>query len=242
MSIADKLKTIAENEQKIYDKGMSDKESEFWDIIQQYGARKAYQYAFFLWRTEYIRPKYKVEPTEGSASNMFYGNSELKKIEKEYFDLSKLPKTTYASMGNYYTCFGCNNLEEIEDIGMPVHYYTNTFHNCHKLKTLTLNVSEETVQIMNAFHTCISLENVIVNGVIPVSINFQYSPLSVESMKNVISHLKPNPTNGCTLTFTADCWSRLEASGKPYQEEWTQVTDETMTWNYYVTDVLGWDT
>ena len=62
-----------------------------WDVIQANGTRNAYQYAFIYWDTEYIKPKYKVVPTAGHCSQIFYSNKKLKKVEAEYFDFSQVP-------------------------------------------------------------------------------------------------------------------------------------------------------
>ena len=46
MSIADKLTTIAENEQKVFDAGKQAEYDEFWDSFQSKGTRKDCQYLF----------------------------------------------------------------------------------------------------------------------------------------------------------------------------------------------------
>ena len=48
MSIAEKLTTIAQNEQKVYDAGYSKAESDFWDAYQKKGARTTYLEHFEL--------------------------------------------------------------------------------------------------------------------------------------------------------------------------------------------------
>ena len=56
MSIAEKLLTIAENEQKVYKKGRQS----WWDDYQRDGATTMYAYAFYgsLWRDEIYEPNH----------------------------------------------------------------------------------------------------------------------------------------------------------------------------------------
>ena len=234
MSIAEKFEVISD---RVYDKGVADKESEFWDNIQDNGTRKIYSYAFSRWNnSEYIHPKHKVIPN-GDVNHMFFHCHNLKKVESKYFDFSNVPTTaSFNAMFN-----SCYALEEIEDINLCVGKLYQTFSFDWELHTIARLTVSETVIYTDAFLQCNKLKNITFDGVIGQSINFQWSPLSVVSMKNIISHLKPTPTNTCTLTFNTDCWTNLEASGKPYQEEWTGVTDETITWQEYVFDTLGWD-
>lgn len=79
------------------------------------------------------------------------------------------------------------------------------------------------------------MENITFEGEIGRSINFSYSPLSVESMKNVIEHLV-NYTGtekelSYTVTFTEACWTKLEADS---------TAPNGGTWKEYVAS-LGWN-
>ena len=189
MSIAKKFEVIAD---AVYEKGMRDKESEFWDFVQNYGNRPYYDYGFKGWGSEYIRPKYKVVPTQSSVSNVFNGCKNLKKIEKEYFDFSQVPEPTYEGIGNYYTFMGCTNLVEVEDVGFRPEYYSNTFRGCESLTTIEkLRFSENTKLIKDVFASCPSLTNIEIEGVIPIDINFSSCPLlSDASLENIAQHLK----------------------------------------------------
>ncbi len=86
------------------------------------------------------------------------------------------------------------------------------------------NVTDAT----NAFQGMDKLANITFTGTIPVSLNFQWSPLSVDSMKNIISCLKEGA--GATLTFKDDCWAALEADSS---------APNGGTWANYVSN-LGW--
>ena len=63
MSISDKLTEVAENVPKVYEAGFDKGTSDLWDVIQNFGNRSYYEYAFSAWGIEFIRPKYKIVPT-----------------------------------------------------------------------------------------------------------------------------------------------------------------------------------
>lgn len=60
MSIAEKLTTVAENQQRVYDAGKQAEYDRFWDAYQQNGTRGSYSYAFggVAWTDETLKPKY----------------------------------------------------------------------------------------------------------------------------------------------------------------------------------------
>lgn len=75
MSIAEKLATIAENEQRVYDAGKKSEYDAFWDNFQANGTRKYYGFAFaYSWNDVNYKPKY---PFIGikTANNMFYNST-----------------------------------------------------------------------------------------------------------------------------------------------------------------------
>lgn len=219
MSIADKFEVIAD---AVYDKGVSDgKKSEydeFWDAFQYNGERIDYTYAFQGWGAEYIRPKYKVIPKDGivpqlSVSgqvaryyNMVCGCPFLKKIEKEYFDLSQyyneLSYNTQSTYGNYYTFSNNPNLEEIEDVGMQPYSYYSTFAICPKLHTIeVIRSNENTWFSSTTFKYCLELQKIRIDGVIASDISFYQSPnLSKESIISIVTHL--SDAQGATVTFS----------------------------------------
>ena len=67
MNITDKLITIAENEQKVYDAGYEKGKAESgdnWSALNVFVAdRKDYSYAFSYWKNEYFTLNEKIQPT-----------------------------------------------------------------------------------------------------------------------------------------------------------------------------------
>lgn len=218
MSIADKLTTIAENEQKIYDKGRQDEYSDFWDAFQWNGTRGNYIYGFARWNQEYARPKYKVIPTS-SADHLFVGSGKLKKIESKYFDLSQVPYVANGGASGYASAFnGCTELEEIEDLNFAPSTYNAAFAYSRKLHTIARVVVDEKVTFIDAFMRTDKLANISFDGVIGQDIDFRYSPLLTDaSLNNITEHLKDFTSAGsgsAKITFHADIESKLGESGK----------------------------
>lgn len=115
------------------------------------------------------------------------------------------------------------------------------FRNCASLKTIKKLIVTENVAFTNWFINDTALENIVIEGVIGKSIDLKYSPLTVESMKSVISCLKnyagTSNEGVYEVSFSSGCWEALESSGTPYDDELTNDTD--MTWKEYVIN-LGW--
>ena len=66
------------------------------------------------------------------------------------------------------------------------------------------------------FTNCTSLEDITFEGVIGRNIDFSYSPLTKDSMNNIIEHLKDYSAEGgtYTVTFRADRETMLTAEEK----------------------------
>ena len=62
MSIAEKLTTIAENQQNVFDAGKKSEYDAFWDAYQQNGNRRNYAFAFSgqAWGCNAFKPKYPI--------------------------------------------------------------------------------------------------------------------------------------------------------------------------------------
>lgn len=208
MSIAEKLKTIAENTPKVYAsgyskgtaEGYSQAESDFWDAFQQNGNRTFYEYGFCNTAFEPLRPKHKVVPTSRVIC-MFEYLKKTKVIGKAYFDLSKCQITTQsAGTGGYYATFRGNeysSLEVIEDIGMQPGGYYQTFRYQQKLRTIEVLRVLENTKFDSAFYQCGSLENLTIEGTIGQN-NFNVSwstKLSHDSLMSIITALKDYSTD-----------------------------------------------
>lgn len=191
MSIAEKLVTIAENQEKVFDAGKQAEYDAFWGELQNYGNAKSYASAFtyYLWDDNTYNPKYTFKIND--CNNMFQNNTNLTD--------TKVPIDFRGNKGQIFYVFdGCTNLVTI--------------------RTLILDTKNQLFS--RYFNNCTSLQNITFEGEIFKSINFQYSPLlSRASIENVVSCLSATSTD-TTLTlsqtavnnaFTTDEWNALIA-------------------------------
>lgn len=213
MTTAEKLLKVSEGIDKVEelnntletalnsgDTGVKSYYDVLWDAIQDYGNRKIYSTVFSRWNCEYIKPKYKAIPTEGTCDSTFLENISLKSVEKQYFDFSKLPTSASSS----YMCNGCIALEIFEDIGIPaIASYSRTWRGCKKMHTLEVVRSRAETTYGLAFEDCRALVNITFEGVIGQNgINLQYSPLlSKASITSIINALS-NTTTGLSITLS----------------------------------------
>lgn len=206
---------MASGVNEVYEAGKEKEWSDFWEGYQWGGTRTNYTYAFYYWEgTEYIRPKYKVVPTS-TLYNMFAVCRNLKKIEAEYFDLSQANVTSATnSTGLNNVFYACRSLEEIEDIGLKAGGYNMTFNGCNALRKIAKLRATEDCQFISVFTTCTSLADITFEGVIGQNISFSHSPLTVESMKGIITHLKnyagTDSEGTYTLTLKDTCKTALQ--------------------------------
>ena len=197
MSIAEKFEVIAD---EVYEKG----KEYIWEVVQQKGNRKDYGMAFYMWDMEYIRPKYKVVPTDHYSGNQTFCKSTIKKAEKEYFDFSQKPSTSNSQSGWYYMFSTCTKLEEIEDIGMQaMNNYSYCFAWCGKLHTIAVLRCDENTTWSNAFNSCYSLKNVTIEGVIGKS-GFNVSACTKLSGASIVSIIEAlsTATSGLSVTLS----------------------------------------
>jgi hypothetical protein len=231
MSIADKLQTIAENEQKVYDKGFEIGKREglrdgleigkqveydaFWDNYQQNGNRTEYMYGFagICWNSEKYKPKYPI---------VLNHRSEFRNSNGMFFlfdrELTKPPIEIHEGdidfSGNIYTMnqmFQNANVAVVEMNAIPaiLKSMTQTFamtdmNGGHRLHTIKIGVREETTYDVNTFRS-VALTNVsfVEGSVIGQNISFQYcDKLTKDSLLNIINVLKDYSGTTTTRTLT----------------------------------------
>ena len=126
MSINEKMVTIAENEQKVFNAGKKAEYDRFWDICQDYGNRRHYTGAFGYqtWTDETFQPKYPII-NDFEATQMFGYATLITKIN--------VPIVQNAANGTYMFR-NCSNLVTI--LSLDISNVTNTsnaFVQCRNL-------------------------------------------------------------------------------------------------------------
>ena len=213
MSIADKLATVAENEQKVYNAGKKAEYDKFWDACQDYGNRENHTYAFsgYTFNPDNFYPKYDIRPV--NASRMFYtwrdggmqhqigfNLAERLKECKVVFDSSQATSLEYA--------FAYSDFGELPAIDMTnATTLSSTFNACRQIKKIEKIIAGENTPFVSSstFKDCSALQDVVFEGVIGQNgLNLQWSPLSHDSLMSIINCLqdKTADTSGTTWKVT----------------------------------------
>lgn len=161
------------------------------------------------------------------CNNMFYNNGWTDDIYNPKYPF------VVTEISNAYTYSQITDTKK--DIIFTGGTLYGTFSNATKMKTIRkLSVIETTVY-NSTFNTARALENIVMEGIIGSTINFQWSTLlTAESAISIINCLKDytgtDQFGTYTLTFADEVWTRLETVTPP---------DEYTSWKNYVED-KGW--
>lgn len=173
MSIADKLKRIAENEQAVFDAGKKSEYDTFWDSYQENGNKVAYRLAFFGsgWNDTTFKPKYPMK--------MYKGQQQMQAFY--YFRGTHIDvDIDFRAVGN-----------------------AQVFQSASLLKTISKLIVTDEVTYTNWFAGCTALEDITIEGTIGNDISFSDCALLTKgSIESIIDALSGTVT-GKTLTVNA---------------------------------------
>lgn len=185
MSIADKLLTVAQNQQKVYDAGKQAQYGRFWDAYQENGERSNYNSAFrgAGWSDESYNPKYPI--------NIVFNN------------------------GSASEATHCFSTSQITDTKVPIKLssaaatplYTYFFYYAANLVSVPLlEFDADFVHANSNFQGARNLENITFGGCITQSgLNLSYcTKLTEESLLSLINCLADysEDTSGTSHTVT----------------------------------------
>lgn len=246
MSIAEKLTTIAENQERVFEAGYNKGKSEggntdeaynqgvtdgkqaewnaFWDVYQQNGNRTHYSYGFGGqgWTDSTFKPKYNMKPIH---ANYMFANSQITNLvtalDKAGVELSFENTTGMTYMFMY------SQIQEVGTIDTRQARNVDFLNGWTTVVTIGKIIFSDTVeQNIGGAYECEKLKNInAVEGVIRKNINF--SPckvLSMQSVDNLTNALATLPS-GTTRTFS------LHADVK------AKLTDEQIA---TITETKGW--
>ena len=209
MSISDKLLTIAENEQRVYDAGKKAEYDALWDNIQlSKGAAQSYQYAFCCarWNDITFKPKYDIVFGLGYTGTYAFWSNGVTNIAATLEQRGLKMDTTLC--GYWSSMFqltktkrlpelNCSHAMDYGNVGLY-----NTFLNS-KIETIDKLIVFEELKYTDTFNGCANLKNIIFEGVIGNNIKFQDSPLLThDSLMSIINHLKDFSGTTTTMTCT----------------------------------------
>lgn len=206
MSIAEKLTTIAENEQKVFDSGKQAEYDKFWDGYQENGNRTDYQYAFTgkYWNNETFTPKYDIVSSD-YTQRLFFNTGEIDVCARlkecgVTLDISQ-------STGITYIAYNSNilNLPILDCRNFPSLTYFITENRMLKSveKVILKDDGSQAFGVNTSFSGLYALEEIRFEGVIGQNnFNIKNSTLlskaSIESIINALSTV----TSGLTVTLS----------------------------------------
>lgn len=228
MSIADKLTTIAENEEKVFNAGKEAEYDAFWDAFQDNGKRTYYNYGISGsgWNDDTFKPKYDLVPTE--AYSMFHAASISNLIDILSKQGVKLDTSKATTLQNFITGNAViKKVPKIDASGVTsATGCAGMFNSCMALEEVEEFIFKESItNYLSLAHWCTHLVKFKASGVISGSISFDRSPLNKESITSIINALSSSAT-GQTATFkktakeaafTAEEWATLIAT----KSNWT---------------------
>lgn len=236
------LDGIAENIPAVYEAGKKAERNEFWKVLTNNGAKQSYYYTFSekLWTKDNFKPTCNIVPTEAERTFYYHNRGGVAyDLAQQLEDCGVKLDMSNNTTGSYTFCYAA--LTRIPEIDQRKSIFTCMFRqNSSNTKLVTIDKiicsSNGDQAFTQTFDGCSKLKNVTFEGVIGRTISFSASPLSVESMKSIISCLKDysgTENEGTyTVTFSSACKDALDAEGN--------TSPNGNTWREYASD-LGWN-
>ena len=207
MSIAEKLTTIAENVQKVYEQGRKAQGQEFWDSYIHSDYNTDYMFAGRGWKPSNFKPPARrIYPW--SAQGMFQAFADVTAVTESLDLVEHLAK--YNAELDFSRCVAMQNLFGGAKIGrvgvIDIRKVTSSYYGIFASKYLVtvdeLKVDENT-KYSSTFLNATALENLTITGTIGQN-GFsvaQSTLLSKPSIKSIINALSTT-TSGLTVTLS----------------------------------------
>lgn len=233
---------------EVYDKGVSEGKHQISDIFQLNGTRTDYSYTFAHIDCSDLDLQHPINAFTGE--HCFYNNKTPNIAEWLYLYNIKLILGTVNHIGNMSYFFYKASTSELPELEVYGHTPTQFFGYCRNLETIRKLTIHYNARWNTAFDYCDKLKNIEFGGEIPMDISFKHCPLTVKSLKSVITHLANYAGNttkeyAYTVTFKTSTFEALESEGFTEEDkEWLasvgQVYSEDLTWATVI-DNLKWN-
>lgn len=219
MDIAERTLQLKADIDGVHDAGKKAEQRALWEVLTNNGAKQKYLYTFCegVWTQENFKPTCNIVPTEADHTFHYHNRGGKAYDMAEHLEeLGVVLDLSNCTSGNY--TFGNAVVSRLPELNMAKGTFTCFVRNCTALVTIDkLIVSDAGNQnFTQTFNACSKLKNIIFEGVIGRSIGFSASPLTVASMKNIISCLKDysgDAEYSYTLTVKSSAFSALEEEG-----------------------------
>lgn len=234
------LDNIASGINEVYEAGVKSEYDRFWDSYQSYGNQRYYKNSFSgrCWNNATFKPKYDIIAT--TAVSMFQEcciTDLIGCLEKQNVRLD-FSGVDYGFSNTFYGV-SFPTIPQI-DARKAKDGFSGTFRSSYIVTIQKIILNEQGTQYFgSAFDTATKLQNITFEGAIGQNISFSACPLTVESMKSIITHLKnyaESESEGkYTLTLKDECKTRL-------QEDMERVEIDGEVYTYFeLIAVKGWN-
>ena len=229
---------------EVYEAGKEKEWSDFWEFYQYHGNRRSYKMAFagHGWFSGNFYPKYSMKPTNAQSmfqESNFYAAFDLVARLEECGVTIDFSKVTGSGFNTLFFNAGVTTVPEVDTSSANTTSLNLAFSSANIVKIYGLKLQSTGNQTFpGTFSNASGLQEItITGGVIGQTINFAVSPLTVESMKSIITHLKNYAGTTSEFTyktiFSSACLTALEAEGatSPNGNSWTQYIED-LGWLY----------
>lgn len=231
MTVAEKLKKIADNEQQVYNAGVRDEYERFWfhatnDLA--YNPNNVYNFAFAgkCWNDKTFRLKYDITPNY--CANMFLESSINDLVQDLKESEGKLSFERVTSLGQVFQ--RCERLTYVPEIYAPkATSMSMTFSECTRLRSVgKITVSADCTH-SNTFYKCTNLRDISFGSVIRSDgWGFVNCPnLTRESIWNIVEALDGGVSGTITLSRTA---VDREFGSPEFPEDWSLLAATKPSW------------
>lgn len=217
----------------VFEAGKKSEYDAFWDAYQTNGNRVRYINGFsgWGWNNDTFRPKYSMFPAEASEMFWFFRGAEIHTWMEANGIVLDFSNCT--SVDNIFQYSAVEHLTVLDFSKANRIYYC--FFNSTNLQTIEKLVVAESEFFQNAFHYCVSLVNLTIEGTIGQNgLNLSWSPLSKASLTSVVNALS-STTTGLTVIL------RLSAVNTAFEttagaadgstsDEWTALIATKSNW------------
>ena len=204
MTIAEKLQTIAENEQKVFEAGKKSEYDKFWDSYQNFGNRTIGEhFASEAWNDITFKPKYSMGG--GGSANSMFRNSKITDLQAilEHQGVT----FDFSACGSFANMLQNSTITHIGEINtVSASALTNIFYGATKLVTVDLlKIKSGSQTFSGAFQNCTSLSNITIEGIIGKSMDIHWSTkLSRNSILSILQACKIS-VSSITITLPIKC-------------------------------------
>ncbi len=206
MSVSEKLTTIAENTERVYQAGKQKGRESFWDVFQENGVAKSYSYGFYRWNPDAFYPCHDIVVTGSLSQSFTFRGTPFDMAERLRECGVRLDTSECLHfIWSFFQC-ACTRLPAIDTRSAAD--LDNTFYEATEVVTIDKVIlkSDGTQTFTNAFSYLNSLENITFEGCIGTN-GFKISNstrLTHDSLMSIIGALKDysKNTDGTTYTVT----------------------------------------